>query len=116
MRVEVNRDADLIDLLIPGERHRTQSLRDERGDLELAARAEHANAIAVLDALLVRELLRQFDERLRLQAHEQRHVLSHVVLVLGQAVARRDVRIVVHLSEAVWSTGRLVVQEGDGIL
>src|SRR5205085_4245833 len=82
----VDRDADRVGLAVAGERHRTEPLRDERRDLELASHARDAHPVAVLDALLRGELLGDLDERLRLQTDEQRHVLRHVVLVLGEAI------------------------------
>src|SRR5438034_6800943 len=104
----MDRYPDLVDLLIAGKRHRAESFGDERDDLELPARAGHANAVAVLDALIVGELLRHLDEGLRLQAHEEWHVLRDVMLVLGESVARRDVRVVSDLAEAVRPACRLV--------
>src|SRR6266404_8416084 len=69
--------------------------------------------VAALDALLVCELLRDLDEGLRLQLNEVRYVLGDVVLVLGQAVARGDVRELLRPSEAIRPARRFVVEERD---
>ena len=69
--------------------------------------------VAVLDALLLRHFLGDFDERTRLQPDQGRHVLRHVVLVLGQPIARRDIRVILGGTEAVLTAALLVVQEHD---
>src|SRR6185312_4315672 len=60
----VDRDADLEDLLVSREGDRAETLRDERGDLELAALTRDADAVAVPNALLRGKLLGHLDERL----------------------------------------------------
>ena len=108
----MDRNADVIDLLA-GDRQRPQALGHKRVDREPAAVGRDLDPIAVFDALLVGKLLRQLDERLRLKSDQQRHVLCHVMLVLGQPIARRHVRELVGLTEAAGSAGRFVVEERD---
>src|SRR6266852_4705127 len=95
----VDRYPDLIDRRVPGELHWPEPFGHESRDLELAARAGDAHAISVLDALRVGQLLRDLHEGLRLETDEERHVLRHVVLVLGQPVARSHVGVLVDLAE-----------------
>src|SRR4029079_12717795 len=107
---------DSVDIFVPGVWHGPQPFGDERNDLELASTARHADAVAALDGLLVGQLLRYFDESLGLQSDQQRHVLSDVVLMLGEAVARRDVWEVRDLAEPVRAARSLVVEERHRIL
>src|SRR5712692_4981125 len=64
----VDREADLIDCLA-GHLHRLDAFGDHGLALDRAARRSHPDFLAVPDAFLARQLLRDFHEEFRLQLH-----------------------------------------------
>ena len=77
--------------VLPSHVQRLDALGDDRLGLDRAALRPHPHPAAVLDALLLRQLLGDLDEELRLQDRVDLDVLGPEVEVLGQPVGRRRI-------------------------
>ena len=71
---------------------RANALGHHRLGLDVAAVGTDLHGVALLDAFLLRQLLADFHELLRLRDGVQPRVLGPVVEVLGQTIGGADVR------------------------
>ncbi|ABA52345.1 hypothetical protein BURPS1710b_A0731 [Burkholderia pseudomallei 1710b] len=108
LEAPVQRHADRLHL--PAVDHeRLDALGDERDRDDVPAVGRHLHLLAVRDADLLREILADLDELLRLDDRVQPRMLRPVMEVLGQAIGRRDMRELVDLAER-----RAIVREHAG--
>src|SRR5712692_1912623 len=85
----VDGESDLVNRLA-GHLHRLDALSDHGLAFNRATRRSHPDFLAVPDAFLARQLLRDFHEEFRLQLHVVGVVLGPVVEVLGQPIGGAD--------------------------